>query len=198
MGEGRRALKSDYAVSFYGFFAADAAYRRGSYPGEKAVPPAIAFADPATVELAPNPIPQRWILDGAPQARSKQLAESADGTSMIMAWSCTAGSFTWNYAGDETVHIISGEVFVTDGDGTVRRLGPGDMAFFPAGSRSTWRIPHEVRKLAVCRHGMPRPVGTVLRVWNKLMDRATGFSARGAETGEPAAIGTAGTRVASA
>jgi uncharacterized cupin superfamily protein len=148
--------------------------------------PSIAFADPVTVELAPNPIPPNWILEGAPQARSTQLAESADGTSMIMAWSCTAGSFTWNYAGDETVHIISGEVFVTDSDGKVRRLGPGDMAFFPAGSRSTWRIPHEVRKLAVCRHGMPRPFGTLLRVWNKLMDRATGFSARGAKVNCPA------------
>jgi uncharacterized cupin superfamily protein len=166
------------------------------------VSPPVAFADPATVELAPNPIPQSWILEGAPQARSKQLAESADGTSMIMVWSCSAGSFTWNYAGDETVHIISGEVFVTDGDGAVRRLGPGDMAFFPAGSRSTWRIPHEVRKLAVCRHGMPRPFGTLLRAWNKLIDRATGFSARGAESGaksdQPAVMGTAGTRVASA
>jgi uncharacterized cupin superfamily protein len=166
--------------------------------GEKAVSRSIAFADPATVELVSNPIPPSWILDGAPQARSKQLAESADGTSMIMAWSCTAGSFTWNYAGDETVHIISGEVFVTDGDGAVRRLGPGDMAFFPAGSRSTWRIPQEVRKLAVCRHGMPRPFGTLLRVWNKLTDRASGFSARGAKSDEPAVIGAAGTRVASA
>jgi uncharacterized protein len=153
----------------------------GLFSGKTVVPQTIAFADPATVELAPNPIPHNWIVEGAPQARSKQLAVSADGTSMIMAWSCTAGSFTWNYPGDETVHIISGEVFVTDETGQVRRLGPGDMAFFPAGSRSTWRIPHEVRKLAVCRHGMPRPLGTLLRVWNKLVDRLTGFSARGAD-----------------
>ena len=133
------------------------------------MPPAIAFADPATVELAPNPIPQRWILDGAPQARSKQLAESANGTSMIMAWSCTAGSFTWNYAGDETVHIISGEVFVTDGDGAVRRLGPGDMAFFPARSRSagTCRTGEETRSVPP-RHA--HPLGTVLRAWNKFVE----------------------------
>ena len=58
-----------------------------------------------------------------------------------MAWSCTAGRFTWNYIIDETLHVISGEAFVTDEKGEVRRLGPGDMVYFPAGSRSNWYIP---------------------------------------------------------
>ena len=49
-----------------------------------------------------------------------------------MAWSCSAGRFNWHYTVDETVHIISGEVFVTDHKGETHRLGPGDMAFFPA------------------------------------------------------------------
>ena len=43
-------------------------------------------------------------------------------------------------------------------------------AFFPAGSRSIWHVPHRVRKLAVCRHSMPRPLGTVLRAWNKFAE----------------------------
>jgi hypothetical protein len=42
------------------------------------------------------------------------------------------------------------------------------MAFFPAGSRSMWRVPVEVRKLAVCRQAMPLPFGFALRAWNKL------------------------------
>jgi uncharacterized cupin superfamily protein len=46
-------------------------------------------------------------------------------------------SSRWHYAVDETVHIISGEVIVTDEQGRVHRLGPGDMAFFPAGSHSS-------------------------------------------------------------
>ncbi len=94
-----------------------------------------------------------------------------------MAWSCTAGRFVWCYKVDEMLHVISGEVFVTDEKGAVRRLGPGDMAFFPAGARSVWHVPHEVRKLAMCRHKMPRPFGTLLRAWNNLIDRVTGFSA---------------------
>jgi uncharacterized cupin superfamily protein len=160
--------------------------------------PSVVFAVPADVELPLDPIRPHWVLEGTPQARSKRLAESADGTSMIMAWSCTAGRFNWHYAVDETVHIISGEVFVTDHNGEVRRLGPGDMAFFPAGSRSTWHVPHAVRKLAVCRHSMPRPFGTLLRLWNKVVDKATGFTAGGGKAGKRPVMRPEGARVASA
>jgi uncharacterized cupin superfamily protein len=128
----------------------------------------IVTALPAEVELASAPIPSGWILAGTPEARSRQLARSQDGASSVMAWSCTAGRFNWHYMVDETVHIISGEVFITNDKGEECRLGPGDMAFFPAGSRSTWRVPVAVRKLAVCRQAMPRPFGLALRVWNKL------------------------------
>ncbi len=127
----------------------------------------IVIAPPAEVELVPAPIPTDWILAGTPEARSRQLARSQDGASSVMAWSCTAGRFNWHYTVDETVHIISGEVFVTNEKGEECRLGPGDMAFFPAGSRSTWWVPVEVRKLAVCRQAMPLPFGFALRAWNK-------------------------------
>jgi uncharacterized cupin superfamily protein len=128
----------------------------------------IVIAPPAEVELEPAPIPTDWILAGTPEARSRQLARSQDGASSVMAWSCTAGRFNWQYMVDETVHIISGEVFITNEKGEECRLGPGDMAFFPAGSRSTWRVPVAVRKLAVCRQAMPLPFGFALRAWNKV------------------------------
>jgi hypothetical protein len=136
--------------------------------------PSIVIADPSTVALGPAPIEPGWILEGKPQANAKELARSGDGTSVVVAWSCTAGRFHWHYSVDETVHIISGEVFVTNEDGAERRLGPGDMAFFPAGSRSTRRVPAEVRKLAVCRHALPQPLGFALRAWRKLFAIITG------------------------
>jgi uncharacterized cupin superfamily protein len=143
---------------------------------EEAVPKPVVFAYPADVDLAPSPIAPHWIIEGKPEARSARLATTADGTSTVMAWSCTAGRFTWNYNIDETRHVISGEAFVTDEKGEVRRLGAGDMVYFPAGSRSNWYIPREIRKIAFCRHAMPRPVGLALRSWNKLIDLMTGFS----------------------
>lgn len=135
---------------------------------------AIVIADTATVALDPAPIAPGWILEGTPQAHAKEMARSRDGTAVVFVWSCTAGRFRWHYGVDETVHIIAGEVFVTDHDGAVRRLGPGDMAFFPAGSTSEWRVPREVRKLAVCRHNLPRPLGFALRAWTKVIGILTG------------------------
>lgn len=138
------------------------------------MPNPVIFAAPADVDLTPAPIPSDWIIEGNPQARSRRLAASADGTSTVMAWSCTAGRFKWHYTVDETIHLISGEVFVTDESDNVRRVGPGDMVFFPAGSVSTWYIPDHVRKLAVCRQSMPRLVGFALRAFNKLVGIITG------------------------
>ena len=134
----------------------------------------IVIADPSTVALVPAPIEPGWIVEGQPEACAKELARSGDGTSVVVAWSCTAGRFRWHYSVDETVHIISGEVFVTKEDGVERRLGPGDMAFFPAGSSSMWRVPAAVRKLAVCRHALPQPLGFALRAWRKLVAIITG------------------------
>lgn len=74
--------------------------------------------------------------------------------------------------------MISGEVFLTTDDGGKRRLGPGDMAFFPTGSRSLWRVPRAVRKLAVCRQTLPPPPPPLaLRAWIKLVARLTGVGA---------------------
>lgn len=164
------------------------------------MPKPVVFAYPADVELAPAPIAPHWITEGKPEARAKKLAIAADGTSAVMAWSCSAGRFTWNYVVDETLHVISGEAFVTDDKGQVRRLGPGDMVYFPAGTRSHWHIPHEIRKIAFCRQTMPRPFGVLLRSWNKLIDMMTGFSDMEADAGpkpQPAERSVAG-RVASA
>lgn len=136
----------------------------------------IVFAFPADTDLIDDPIRSNWIVEGAPEARSKCLAQSADGTSRIVAWSCSAGRFNWQYAVDEAVHVVSGEVFVRGEGGQVRRLGPGDTAFFPAGTRAVWHVPERVRKIAVCRYSMPRPLGRLLCLWNRAVDRLTGFS----------------------
>jgi uncharacterized protein len=134
------------------------------------------FAVPADIELDADPIRANWIMEGTPHARSACLARSADRTSSAMVWSCTAGRFSWHYAVDETAYILSGEVLITDEMGETRRLAVGDVAYFPAGTRNVWHVPHDVRKLAVCRHSMPRSLGAMLRLWNLAINRLTGFS----------------------
>jgi uncharacterized cupin superfamily protein len=129
----------------------------------------IVIAAAAAEELKPAPIKPSWVLSGAPVAQNKMLASSRDRTSYIMVWECTPGRFNWHYSEDETVVIISGEVFITNEHGQERRLGPGDMAFFPAGSSCMWRITNKVRKVAVFRNVLPKPMALGLRVWNKLI-----------------------------
>jgi uncharacterized cupin superfamily protein len=159
-------------------------------PRGNAVPKPVVFAVPADLELKPAPIARHWIIEGNPQARSRRLSASADGTSSSMVWVCSAGRFHWNYTVDETLYIISGEVHVTDEKGDIRRLAAGDVAFFPAGSRSIWHVPHEVRKIAFCRHSMPLLCGYALRAWNKFLNVVTGFYGNALEAEDPPAATT--------
>jgi uncharacterized protein len=133
------------------------------------MPNSVVIAAAAAASLEPAPISPDWILDGRPEARSKILAKSQDGTSYIMVWECTAGRFSWHYHEDETVVVISGEVFVTNDKGEERRLGPGDMGFFPAGSSATWRVTDRIKKVAVLRKDLPVWVGFGVRAWHKLL-----------------------------
>jgi uncharacterized cupin superfamily protein len=94
----------------------------------------IITSHSADIELSPEPIPKDWILAGHPRARAAAIARSADEGMWITAWACTPGSFRWHYNVDETAQILSGEVFIIDQASTERRLGPGDTAYFPAGT----------------------------------------------------------------
>jgi uncharacterized protein len=130
----------------------------------------ITSAESAT--LQPAPITPAWVMDGVPDACNTLLAVSQDRTARLVAWECTPGLFNWHYTEDETVYIISGEVFITTKDGSVRRLGKGDVAFFPARSSCTWHVTETVRKVAFLRKDMPPLLGLCLRVWHKLLQKA--------------------------
>jgi uncharacterized cupin superfamily protein len=132
------------------------------------MPNSIVLVPAGESDLNPAPIPADWILNGRPETRNRQLARSKDNTATIYEWSCTAGQFNWHYAEDELLVVVSGETFITDESGHEHRLGPGDMGFFPAGSSATWRITGHVRKFAMVRTTVPRPLVFALRVWRRL------------------------------
>ena len=135
---------------------------------------AIITAGSGVEGLQPAPIPPSWILEGAPEAWNKNLAESHDRTCWKLFWECTSGRFNWDYDIDETAFIISGEAFITTGANGERRLGPGDMVFFPAGSTCTWRVPARVTKFAVMRRPTPRPFAFAVRAWGKITRKLNG------------------------
>src|SRR5215472_4950711 len=104
-----------------------------------------------------------------------------------MAWECTAGEFHWHYVEDETVVVIAGEAFVTNGAGAESRLAEGRVAFFPGGSSSRWRVTRPIKKVAVLRKDLPPALGLGVRAWHKLL-RVSGLR------GGPALIVASGER----
>ena len=133
------------------------------------VPKSILRIDADFAEMEPDPIPAEWILSGAPQARANKLMTSRDWSSSVVVWDCTPGSFRWHYSKDETVHFLSGEAFMTDDGGREHRFTGGDIAFFPAGTTCTWRVTEHIRKVAVVRETIWRPLGFVLKVSKKIL-----------------------------
>jgi uncharacterized protein len=117
-----------------------------------------------SIELQPSPIDPSWIIDGEPLARNAIVSRSEDQTACTIVWDCTAGRFNWYYDFDETVHIREGSVVVDDGHNPPKRLGPGDIVLFPAGSHAVWHVEDYVRKVAFCRKVLPRPLGTLVRL----------------------------------
>ncbi len=129
------------------------------------------------VPLSPSPIPQSWILEGNPIARSRVLATSDDNSTMTMVWDCTAGRFNWSYNLDEIVSVVAGGMTLTDHSG-VRHVTAGDVIYFPAGSQAMWTVDDYIRKVAVVRQPMPNSVSLGLRVVRKLARMATPASRR--------------------
>jgi uncharacterized protein len=137
--------------------------------GEENMANSIIVTSANAARLEDAPIVAEWILAGTPEARSTLLAKSQDRTASIVAWECTAGEFVWHYPEDETVVVISGEAFVTNGEGTECRLAEGHVAFFPGGSSSRWRVTRPIRKVAVLRKELPPLAGLGVRAWHKLL-----------------------------
>jgi uncharacterized cupin superfamily protein len=143
--------------------------------------PSLEFAH-TDVELKSAPIRREWIIEGDPIARNKVLALSEDRMATTLVWDCTAGRFKWIYDVDETIHVLEGNVHLTDVDGSTRHLKAGDVVFFPAGSSATWQVDRYVRKLAFFRQPVPRPVSIFLRAFRKAAGLAEGVAGRGMAT----------------
>jgi uncharacterized protein len=134
----------------------------------------ILSGDFNDVELETGSIPPDWVLSGNPQTLSKILGRSHDLLAHIIIWQCGAVSYRWHYNQDEAYIVISGEGFMNDEKGMERRYGPGDIAFFPAGTDATWRHPHHFKKVAILKESVWRPLGICLKLWNKFL-RMTGI-----------------------
>lgn len=138
---------------------------------EKAEP--VVSAPSHAMDMQPAPINPDWIIAGEPIARMADHSKSADRAAYTALWDCTAGTFRWFFAWDETVHILEGDVHVTAEDGSVHMLSAGDVAYFKAGTWATWRVDSYVRKVAFLRRPFPAPIAFAYRLKNKLLPAKT-------------------------
>jgi uncharacterized cupin superfamily protein len=123
-------------------------------------------------EMEVSSIPATWLLSGQGQTRSRLLGKTSDKLAYAMLWECGAACFKWHYAKDEFFIILSGDAFMAEKNGRERHFGPSDVAFFPAGSDVTWRVPNHVRKIAILKSSFSQPIAFLLKAWIKLVELA--------------------------
>ncbi len=130
----------------------------------------ILIETPATFDAGARtqPVSPACVVQGTPVMRTWNVVRSHDLTSDVVVWECLAGTFECHYRQDEVVMVVDGEVFITDETGVERRLAAGGLGFFPAGTSAVWRVPERVRKIAVLRETMARPMGFGLKVWKRV------------------------------
>lgn len=120
--------------------------------------PGLLSVSRGEVELVDHPINPEWVLEGRPHARISAWGESPDRTTSHWTWDCTAGRFRWYYEVDETIVLIEGSTVLQVGDEPPVALWAGDAAYFKAGQWVTWDVATYVRKHAVVRVPVPRPM----------------------------------------
>ena len=98
-----------------------------------------------------------WLKDvGDPVARGTVITQSDDKKVSSGLWSCQPGKFEWTFGWDEFVHVLEGEVEITeDGTDNTTTLRPGDMAHFPLGMKTHWHVKQTLKKFFVVRTPEP-------------------------------------------
>ncbi|MEH2609813.1 cupin domain-containing protein [Bradyrhizobium sp. AZCC 1693] len=129
---------------------------------------ALIEAAHCNVDLKPSPIEPSWILEGNPEARSRELSTSACGTTKTLIWSCTEGKFNWYYDVDETIMILEGSIVLESEGMPPRRYGVGDVILFRHGAHVKWHVESYVKKIAFFRQTIPFGLGFAIRAINKL------------------------------
>ena len=138
----------------------------------KTVEAPMVAASSGHLTLRAAPINPDWIIRGTPVARIADHSTSSDEACLTAVWDCTAGEFRWYFYWDESVVIQEGEVHVTAQDGISRTLKAGDIAYFRAGTWSTWRVDEYVRKVAFLRKPFPEPLATLYRMRNAMRSKS--------------------------
>ncbi len=85
------------------------------------------------------------------RARGVLLHKGPGGSPETGVWECTPGQWACRVERDEFCCFLAGRSIYTDASGERTSIGPGDIAFFPAGWIGTCRVIETVRKAYMIR-----------------------------------------------
>ncbi len=102
--------------------------------------------DPATLELAPDPLDPAPIVAGGPRAFVAVLDRSPDGRVERGVWEITEGVVT-DVEADELFVVLSGRATVEVAGSEPLELAPGVVGLLRAGDRTTWHVHERLRKV---------------------------------------------------
>ncbi len=88
--------------------------------------------------------------DGRTIGEAHWIRRRGEGRQRVMLWRCEPMTFDYEFPGDESFHVLEGEVQIAlkDTDKTIV-LRSGDVASFTKGTRSTWTILARFKKFTV-------------------------------------------------
>ncbi len=126
-----------------------------------AVSPAPA-AEAVSKPLTPVEVNPAWIKQGKPSFAQVEIYSTPDGRTSSGLWSCTGPTtFEWQFAVDETVYVLEGEVEITY-QGHQFTLRPGDTATFHGGTSAVWKVSKYLKKSYALHN--PGPLGRLWRM----------------------------------
>jgi uncharacterized cupin superfamily protein len=100
------------------------------------------------VALEASPLDPGQVVSGSPQVSVREIVADADVE--VGIWQHTAGIST-DVEADEVFVVLSGRATVEVEDGPTLEVGPGDVGLLAAGSRTTWTVHEDLRKVYVTR-----------------------------------------------
>jgi len=91
------------------------------------------------------------VLAGDPAARVAWLRTTSGGEGMLYTGLFTVepSTFRYTFAGDESFHVLDGDLDIAVDGGDTVTLHPGDIVSFPKGATSTWTVRSALRKFFV-------------------------------------------------
>lgn len=98
-------------------------------------------SDPITTDL------DGWKkVEGNPTMKTWVQHTSADGGVISGTWEATPGSYHATYSAYEFVHLMEGQITITEDGGSPVTMKAGDAFVVDAGFKGVWKIEKAVRK----------------------------------------------------